>query len=103
MTDAPDAGSKKVIEIKARLGTTDYKIDDHEHAHITIDQKICATCDHHMCMFACPALCFELIDGKMVFHYEDCVECGTCDVVCTPGSVRWNHPRGGFGVNYEYG
>jgi ferredoxin like protein len=39
----------------------------------------------------------------MQFTYEDCVECGTCDIVCTPGSVIWHHPRGNYGVNYKYG
>ena len=39
----------------------------------------------------------------MQFTYEDCVECGTYDIVCTPGSVTWTHPLGNFGVNYKYG
>lgn len=90
-------------DIKARLGTTNYNFDEPEHAHITIDQEICQTCTHHMCMYACPAQCFTLVDDEMTFQYEDCVECGTCDIVCTPGSVDWNNPRGTFGVKYKYG
>ena len=56
-----------------------------------------------MCMYGCPAGCFSLANGVMQFQYEDCVECGTCDIMCTPGSVKWNNPRGGFGVKYRYG
>lgn len=47
--------------------------------------------------------CFSLNEGVMQFQYEDCVECGTCDIMCTPGSVKWNNPRGSFGVKYKYG
>ncbi len=92
-----------VIDIKGRLGSTSYNFDAEEHAHITIDPEICETCPHQMCMYSCPANCFTLVDGRMTFQYEDCVECGTCDIVCTPGSVEWNNPRGGFGVKYRHG
>lgn len=92
-----------VIDIKGRLGSTSYNFDSEEHAHITIDPEICETCPHQMCMYSCPANCFTLVDGRMTFQYEDCVECGTCDIVCTPGSVEWNNPRGGFGVKYRHG
>jgi ferredoxin like protein len=105
MTDLPVT----VLDVKARLGATQFNFDSPDHAHITIDQKICATCPHQMCMYSCPAGCFTPTDGgpvkggNMTFQYEDCVECGTCDIVCTPGSVKWNNPRGGFGVKYRYG
>ena len=91
------------IDVKARLGATKFVTDAEEHAHITIDAEICRTCPHEMCMNGCPAQCFNKIDGRMTFTYEDCVECGTCDILCTPGSVKWYHPRGNFGVNYKYG
>ena len=90
------------LDIKARLGTTDYRTD-HHYEHITIDTALCADCPHHICTFACPAQCFELIGGELVFRYEDCVECGTCDLVCDRGAVRWTSPHGGFGVRYRYG
>ncbi len=92
-----------VVDIKARLGTSKYVTDAHEYAHITVDPDVCETCPHTMCVNACPAKCFEFQNGRMQFTYEDCVECGTCDIVCTPGSVKWNHPRASFGVNYRYG
>ncbi|MHB8632351.1 MAG: ferredoxin family protein, partial [Thermoplasmatota archaeon] len=69
----------------------------------TVDPDICETCPHTMCTNACPAKCFEFVNGRMQFTYEDCVECGACDIVCTPGSVKWSHPRASFGVNYRYG
>jgi ferredoxin like protein len=91
------------LDIKARLGATKFVTDAEEHAHITVDPDICATCPHHWCINSCPAQCFEFVAGRMKFTYEDCVECGTCDIVCTPRSVQWYNPRGNYGVNYKYG
>lgn len=92
-----------LVNVKARLGAAKFVTDAHEFQHITVDPDICETCPHTMCMNACPAKCFEFVNGRMQFTYEDCVECGTCDIVCTPGSVKWNNPRASFGVNYRYG
>lgn len=92
-----------MMNVKARLGSTKFITDAHENAHITVDPDICDTCTHHMCMNACPAECFAFVSDRMQFTYEDCVECGTCDIVCTPGSVVWHNPRGNYGVNYKYG
>ncbi|HEX2065760.1 MAG TPA: hypothetical protein VHI93_03010 [Candidatus Thermoplasmatota archaeon] len=92
-----------VMNVKARLGAAKFVTDAHEHQHITVDPDVCETCPHTMCVNSCPAKCFEFVGGRMQFTYEDCVECGTCDIVCTPGSVKWNHPRASFGVNYRYG
>lgn len=91
------------VNVKARLGAAKFVTDDEHYAHITIDPDICATCPHEMCMRGCPSQCFEVVNDRMTFTYEDCVECGTCDIVCTPGSVVWRHPRASFGVNYKYG
>lgn len=92
-----------ITNVKSRLGATKFVTDAHEYAHITVDPDICETCPHTMCINTCPAQCFHFENGRMQFTYEDCVECGTCDIVCTPGSVKWNHPRASFGVNYRYG
>lgn len=91
------------VNVKARLGATKFVTDSEEYAHITVDPDVCDTCPHHLCINGCPAQCFEFVNGRMHFTYEDCVECGTCDIVCTPGSVKWNHPRASFGVNYKHG
>lgn len=92
-----------IVDVKARLGTTKFVTDAHDFQHITVDPDICETCPHTMCVNSCPAKCFEFVNDRMQFTYEDCVECGTCDIVCTPGSVKWHNPRASFGVNYRYG
>ncbi len=105
VVDLPQSPLSKLplVDVKARLGTTKFVTDAHDFQHITVDPDICETCPHTMCTNSCPAKCFEFVNGRMQFTYEDCVECGTCDIVCTPGSVKWHNPRASFGVNYRYG
>jgi ferredoxin like protein len=31
------------------------------------------------------------------------LECGTCQIACIYGSVKWKYPRNGFGVQYRFG
>lgn len=96
--------SKKIkIDIKNKIGVTTWKTDAHERAHITIDIGICGKCPHQLCIAGCPTECFKIYDGKMTFQYEDCVECGACDVMCDQGSVKWTNPRGTYGVTYTRG
>jgi len=94
--------AEELLEIKARLGANTYATD-REYEHITVTPEICDKCPHNFCTFACPAQCFEMVQQKLVFRYEDCVECGTCDLACDQGSVRWTMPHGGFGVKYKFG
>jgi len=91
-----------MMDIKERLGLNKYDIDK-EYAHITINEEICEKCPHHFCVLACPANCYNLINGKIVFNYEDCVECGTCSVACDRGSVSWHYPKSNHGIIYKYG
>lgn len=58
------------------LGVTEYKVDAHENAHITVDYKICTNCPHQNCVWGCPVQCYTLIDlvQKINFQFEDCVE-----------------------------
>jgi len=92
--------------IKDKLGVLTYVTDEEDLAHIKVNGEICSNCPHHLCISGCPVRCFNFFEkegGKveMVFNYEDCVECGTCDIMCDQGAVSWNHPRGSFGIQYE--
>ena len=96
-------GTVAAVEIKRRLGTLRFQTDSPDRAHITVKPEICGRCPHSLCTFVCPAQCYERIEGKLVFRYEDCVECGACDIACDQGSVTWKLPRGPFGVRYTFG
>lgn len=91
----------KHLSIEERLGLNNYQVDDQP--HIIVKQELCATCDWRACVYVCPAECYRLEDGKVIFSYEGCLECGSCRVACDKKAVDWNYPRGGFGVNFEFG
>jgi ferredoxin like protein len=95
--------AEQELGVREKLGTLKFETDSEENAHITIVQDICQRCPHHLCIAGCPAGCFHFVEMKMVFRYEDCVECGTCYLMCDQGSVTWSLPKGGFGVKYELG
>ena len=40
-------------------------------------------------------------DDSCIVNYEDCLECGTCQVARR--YTLWENPKGGFGVTYHYG
>jgi ferredoxin like protein len=90
--------------IEELLGTNKYEVDGDE-AHIVIDEAACACCSSERCacVKACPAGLFKIAGDKIAFDYAGCLECGTCRLVCLQKGIRWNYPRGGFGVEYRYG
>ena len=104
MGDEPGVPAPSLsVEIKRRLATLRMTTDSKEHAHITVTPAICEKCPHSFCTIACPAKCYERIDGRLVFRYEDCIECGACDIACDQGSVHWSYPRGPYGIRYAFG
>ena len=90
------------MEIEEKLSVLNYKTDK-SYAHITVNLDICETCPDRFCTFGCPAKCYTVIDNRLNFKYEDCVECGTCFFACSHGSVKWANTKGGHGVKYKFG
>jgi ferredoxin like protein len=88
-------------DTERKLGTLRYKID--KEAHIQVNSDICKECTTRACISSCPAECFTLQDGKVHYQFEDCIECGTCKLICPKGAIQWNYPRGTFGVAFRYG
>jgi len=76
---------------------------DHK-PHILVDYEKCRKlCDKRVCTLLCPAGCYTLTGGEILFSYEGCVECGTCRIICPHEAVTWNYPLSGRGVQYRYG
>jgi ferredoxin like protein len=76
-----------------------YDIDDR--AHITVDTKKCASCNHRACVTCCPAGCYTWEAEKLNFAFEACLECGSCYIICDKKAVEWNYPRGNYGVCFR--
>ena len=74
-----------------------------EKPHIVVDKEICRDCGHRACVNACPANCYTWDEANKLLSvvYENCLECGTCHIICDKGALDWSYPRGGFGVNYR--
>lgn len=90
----------KPIAVDELLKVNLYDVEDTP--HILVDADVCAGCDVRPCVNLCPAQCFTLVNGRVLFSYEGCLECGTCRVVCPEGAVKWNYPRSGKGIQYRF-
>ena len=97
--------SPKVLTLDARLGLDKYEIDE-EQSHIQVDQERCKSCDLKPCLTACPAYVYQWVDDDVAVRYENCLECGTCQISCDEGGnkgITWRNPQGGFGILFRYG
>ena len=93
------------LSLDARLGLDKYEIDE-ENSHITVNQTLCQSCELKPCLTVCPAEVYKWVDGQIVVRYENCLECGTCEISCETGgngSIVWQPPVGGFGIIFRYG
>jgi ferredoxin like protein len=91
--------------IERKLALNTYNVDA-SRAHIRIiDHDVCLHCVRQQCINCCPANCYvPADDGRVIFSYEGCVECGTCRIVCHEfRNIEWTYPRGGFGIQYRFG
>jgi ferredoxin like protein len=72
-------------------------------SHITIDQEAFKRDADRAVLFVCPAQVFKLNEeaGTCIVNFEDCLECGTCQVARR--YATWRNPKGGYGVTYRYG
>ena len=89
-----------MMTIEEKLETVRFNTD--HTPHIVVDTSRCTNCAPKACVYVCPANLFELsADGRVLFSYEHCFECGTCYIACREGAVRWSYPRGGYGVCFR--
>ena len=107
--DSPPAPTRARIldpaAIERKLALNTFNVDA-SRAHIRIiDHDVCLRCVRQQCINCCPANCYvPADDGRVIFSYEGCVECGTCRIVCHEfRNIEWTYPRGGFGIQYRYG
>ena len=89
------------LSLEERLDLVRRRFDDD--SHIEVDQEAFRADAEHAVLFICPARVFKLNEdaGTCIVNYEDCLECGTCQVARR--YTRWRNPKGGYGVTYHYG
>jgi ferredoxin like protein len=89
------------MTIDNRLYTVLFRAD--RERHIVVKTEICGACLEKSCTFICPAGCYQLVEDKIEYSYEGCLECGACRQVCDREAIDWKYPRGGFGICLRYG
>ena len=97
--------SPKTLTLDARLGLDKYEIDE-EQSHIQVDHERCKACSLKPCLTVCPAQVYTWVDDRVAVRYENCLECGTCQIACDSGgngAITWRNPQGGFGIHFRYG
>lgn len=97
--------SQKPITLDARLGLDKYEIDE-ENNHIQVNHEQCKGCDQKPCLTVCPAYVYHWQDEQVAVRYENCLECGTCQIACDHSGnkgITWHNPQGGFGILFRYG
>jgi len=95
----------KTLTLDARLGLDKYEIDAQQ-SHITVAADRCLTCQARPCLSVCPAQVYTWVDEHVAVRYENCLECGTCQLACDNlgrGAITWRNPQGGFGIQFRYG
>ena len=89
------------MAIEDKLATTRFNVDTEP--HIKVNTGICETCFNKPCLYICPVQNYVIVDDKLVFTWQGCVECGACRIACPQDAIEWAYPRGGFGVCFRYG
>lgn len=89
------------MTIENKLYSILFQVDRQRHTQVKTE--LCNECNEKWCVTVCPAECYKIVEGKVEFAYDGCLECGTCQKVCEKGAIDWNYPRGGFGVCFRYG
>jgi ferredoxin like protein len=90
----------KPMKLEELLQRNVYDVD--KTPHIVVDTSKCRTCSLKPCTLLCPAGCYVLVDDRVVFSYEGCLECGTCRVICPYDAIKWDYPLSGRGISYRF-
>lgn len=89
-----------MIPLLQRLSLNKYVVD--KKPHIEVNTNICLTCKDKPCTVSCPAGTYEASpDGRIIVHYERCLECGGALVICPYNAIKFHFPENG--VSYKYG
>ena len=93
------------LPLEEKLYRTRFETDP-DFRHLEVDDSVCRRCADKTCLYLCPAEVYSPNpndDRLVVARYENCLECGTCRVMCEPEGVHWQFPNGGMGVKYRFG
>ena len=91
------------MTVPDKLAVDKFELDE-GHPHIAVDNEICRkVCGDKLCLWVCPANVYAEHDGAIAADWAGCLECGACRAACPHDALKWEYPRGGFGIVYRYG
>jgi ferredoxin like protein len=93
--------SLEKLNVEQRLGLDSFETV--EESHIKVNRELCKERDVRILLRVCPAGCFTLTSGELIFSRLGCLECGACRAAASPGAIDWSFPKGGAGIRYRYG
>ena len=96
-----NAKRKNKLSLEDKLFTVKRK--EYRESHIKLNPKLCTECLSHICTRICPAGVYEWDQAteEVKIKYENCLECGSCWIVCEMQSIEWLNPLGGRGIIYK--
>ncbi len=94
--------NERTLTVEERLYADETRPDRVSHLEIA-DPRTCPACEGKDCTVVCPSKTYRWAEdeGRITVSFENCLECGTCDVICDKKAVDWTYPRGGYGVFYR--
>jgi len=89
------------MKLVDKLSLVKRKVDrlSHIHSRDPVDARLI----HCLCHL-CPAQVYACNEetGALIIRHENCLECGSCRVVCRD-CLTWNYPNAGCGVSHRFG
>lgn len=94
----------KPLTVEERLYADETRPDAVSHLGVA-DPSRCPGCAGKECVRTCPAETYRWSEeeGRLTIRFENCLECGTCRLVCPYANITWRYPMGGMGICYRYG
>lgn len=87
----------KQIKLEDLLQRNVYDVDEEPHIVVLNSEGL----PKEALIRLCPAGCYTMVGGKLLFSYEGCLECGLCRVIGGSG-VKWDYPKSGRGIQYRF-
>lgn len=94
---------KITVNVDEYLSANKYEMDE-THAHIELVDNPDIE-EFKKLIRVCPAALYKIDEeGKKVFDYAGCLECGTCRIACGSTIIsKWENPQPTMGIEYRYG
>ena len=102
-TDVMSVAETDAPSLEQKMATT--RIASHPNSHLAVrDMETCRTCVLRPCVEICPGGVYDYSEAEALdVQHCNCLECGSCKIVCEFDNIDWSYPPGGFGVEYSRG